>query len=221
MFESAAMTLRLVILTLCLLASSGYIRHKMQPERVPIRQSLSRMPQQMGQWTGGQNLQLTDQVVNVLGVDDYVSRVYRETATQEAVGLYIGYYDSQRDGDTIHSPMNCLPGAGWQPMATSSLDISVPTRSGPIAVKRVLIQKGLDKQVVLYWYQSHGRVIGNEYWSKVLMVYDAVRLNRSDAALVRIVSPVGFAEDGERAADLRAVDFVQSLFGQLDEYLPS
>ena len=195
------MTARLLVLTCCLLASAGYIQHKMQPERVPIRQSLSLMPDQMGRWNGAQNVPLTKDVLQVLGVTDYLSRIYRVTGTREAVSLYIGYYDSQRAGDTIHSPMNCLPGAGWEPMATSLLQIPVSTRSQPIGVKRVIIQKGLDKQLVLYWYHSHGRVIGNEYVSKVLMVYDAVRLNRSDAALVRVVSPIGDAEDGSEIAE--------------------
>jgi EpsI family protein len=100
------------------------------------------------------------------------------------------------------------------------VDIAVPNRAAPIKVKRVVIQKGIDKQVVLYWYHSHGRVIGNEYLSKIYMVYDAARLNRSDAALVRVVSPVGFRSDGEARADARAVEFVQSMFGQLDRHLP-
>jgi EpsI family protein len=211
------MTLRLIVLTACLITSWGYINHAMEVERVPARQRLDQMSDRLGAWSGGSRVPMTDEVLKVLGVDDYISRVY--TSGPEVVSLYIGYYDSQRNGDTIHSPMNCLPGAGWQPMETSYVPISVPGRAEPITVKRVLIQKGLDKQVVLYWYHSHGRVIGNEYWSKVVMVYDAVRLNRSDAALVRVVSPVSHDDDNGRA-DRNAVEFVQSLFGQIDQYLP-
>lgn len=211
------MTARLLILTFCLLASSGYVRYHMEPERVPPRQPLSQMPDQLGKWSGSPNVRLTDEILAVLGVDDYVNRVYRASPA-EVVSLYVGYYESQRSGDTIHSPMNCLPGAGWQPMSTSYTSIPVATRSEPISVKRVVIQKGLDKQVVYYWYHSHGRVVGNEYTSKVLMVYDAVRLNRSDAALVRVVSPVG--QDGEASADRRATEFVRALFDQIDEFLP-
>ena len=92
----------------------------------------------------------------------------------------------------MHSPLNCLPGAGWQPLEKSYLPIQVADASGmpsEITVNRYVIEKGLDQQVVLYWYQSHGRVIANEYRSKIFMVYDAARLNRSDAALVRVTSP--------------------------------
>jgi EpsI family protein len=155
----------------------------------------------------------------VLGVDDYVNRIYRASPT-EVLSLYVGYYHSQREGDTIHSPMNCLPGAGWTPMDTRMVDVPISGRA-PIRVKRVVIAKGLDRQVVLYWYQSHGRVVANEYWSKVTMVYDAVRLNRSDAALVRVVTPVRPSAGGEEAADARIVDFVQALFPQLESHLPS
>ncbi len=213
------MTLRLVALTVIFLASTGYVQYAMEPERVPLRQPLTEMSNRMGRWIGREAPPLTDSVLDVLGVDEYVNRYYQASA-DDLVSLYIGYYESQRNGDTIHSPMNCLPGAGWLPMETSYVDIAVPARPEPIRVKRVLIQKGLDKQVVLYWYHSHGRVVGNEYWSKAYMVYDAVRLNRSDAALVRVVTPVGLSEAGERAADARAVEFVQALFETLDQHLP-
>jgi EpsI family protein len=140
--------------------------------------------------------------------------------------LYIGYYESQRQGDTIHSPLNCLPGAGWQPISKSYVPIPVSsagTEGRTITVNRYVIEKGLERQVVLYWYQSHGRVVANEYKSKVLMVYDAMRLNRSDAALVRVIS--GYVssegEEGERAADQRATEFTKQMFPLLDKYLPS
>jgi EpsI family protein len=139
--------------------------------------------------------------------------------------LYIGYYESQRQGDTIHSPLNCLPGSGWEPVSKSY--VSIPVEAGShasanILVNQYVIQKGLDRQVVLYWYQSHGRVVANEYRSKIFMVYDAVRLNRSDAALVRVVSPVIGGDPGAEArAGDRAVAFVKTMFPLLDRYLPS
>jgi EpsI family protein len=211
------MTARLIALTLCLVGASGYINYAMEPERVPVRAPLATLADELGRWKAGQRVPLTPEVLEVLGVDDYVNRYY--TTKGAMVGLYIGYYESQRNGDTIHSPMNCLPGAGWLPTEVSYVSIPVAGRTDPVIVKRVIIQKGLDKQVVFYWYHSHGRVVGNEYWSKAYMVYDAVRLNRSDAALVRVVSPV-VGDGSEQAASDRAVDFVQALFGQIDHHLP-
>ena len=212
------MTVRLFTLCACFLLSAGYIGYAMEPEEVPLRQPFSLMPEQAGRWVGRPAQPLTQPVLDVLGVDDHVNRVYYGSPS-EVTALYVGYYQSQREGDTMHSPMNCLPGSGWLPIHTSYVDVTVPDRATPITVKRVVIEKGLEQQVVLYWYQSHGRVIGNEYWSKVVMVYDAFRFNRSDAALVRVVAPI--TAEGEAAADKLAVEFVQSVFPQLEHHLPS
>lgn len=190
-------------------------------EQVPARKSLEEFPYQFGQWEGRRGEDFSTEIMNVLGVDEYINRVYASSRNSIA-GLYIGYYESQRQGDTIHSPMNCLPGAGWEPVSRSYLPISVVADAGEratIVVNRYVIQKGLDQQVVLYWYQSHGRVVANEYRSKVLMVYDAVRLNRTDAALVRVISP-SIGANGEAAASANAVAFVQAIFPTLSDYLP-
>jgi EpsI family protein len=211
------MTARLWVIALCFAGFTGGSRYVMRPEDIPLRQPLAGLSQHLGAWTGQDGPPFSSQVLAVLGADDYVDRVYR-TSAGSVLSLYVGYYKSQRSGDTIHSPMNCLPGAGWQPMQTGYMTIAVPGAAAPMTVKRVLIQKGLDRQVVLYWYQSHGRIVANEYWSKILMVYDAIRLNRSDAALVRIISPVG---QDEAAAERLAVDFVQTAVPQLDAYLPA
>jgi EpsI family protein len=212
------MTGRLLLLALTFVAAAGYVGYAMEPERTPLRQPFSQMDSDVGAWRGGPHQPFADNITALLGVDDYVNRLYYK-GQNEVVSLYVGYYQSQREGDTIHSPMNCLPGAGWLPVDTRYVEVPVPGRATPITVKRVLIQKGLDRQVVLYWYQSHGRVIGNEYWSKAYMVYDAVRLNRSDAAMVRVVAPVTPA--GEAAADRNAAEFVGSIFPQLEAHLPS
>jgi EpsI family protein len=140
--------------------------------------------------------------------------------------LYIGYYESQRQGDTMHSPLNCLPGAGWSPVQNDHLSINVPVSLGTttgarersIEVNRYIIEKGVDRQVVLYWYQSHGRVVASEYWGKIYMVVDAIRINRTDGALVRVVAPIVTSQED---AELDAVDFVRVLFPSLERYLPS
>jgi EpsI family protein len=176
---------------------------------------------QLGDWTGVPQPPLTAEVAAVLGADDYLTRAYF-LPDGSGIGLFVGYWQSQRQGDTMHSPLNCLPGAGWQPMSVGMLNVADPRAPGSeITVNRVVIQKGVEKQLALYWYQSHGRVVGNEYWSKVTMVYDAFRFNRSDAALVRVVSPVIASAGGESAADANAVDFIQAIFPTLEQHLPS
>ena len=178
---------------------------------------------QIGSWRGQDNERLSDEILKVLGADDYLSRFYY--TEKGMAGLYVGYYKSQRQGDTMHSPLNCLPGAGWQPLEKSYLPIQVAYGNGDqteITVNRYVIEKGLDQQVVLYWYQSHGRVIANEYRSKIFMVYDAARLNRSDAALVRVTSPkLGSDAGGLQEAEARAVQFVKEAFPLMERFLPS
>ena len=192
------MITRIGILGVCLLLGAAVIAKASRTEEVPPRAPFAEFPFQHGAWQGQNTEPFTEEILKVLGADDYLSRFYRQQNTY--VGLYIGYYKSQRQGDTIHSPLNCLPGAGWQPLSKSYLPITVVDHAGvpqEIVVNRYVIEKGLEQQVVLYWYQSHGRVIANEYRSKIFMVYDAARLNRSDAALVRVTSP-RMSTDSER-----------------------
>jgi EpsI family protein len=215
------MNFRVVLLSLCLLLGAGVIAKASRTEIVPPRQSFASFPTMIGQWQGRDTARLTPEELAVLG-DEYLSRVYF-ASPQSMAGLYIGYYESQRQGDSIHSPLNCLPGAGWQPLSKSYLAIPISDAGRTITVNRYVIEKGLERQVVLYWYQSHGRVVANEYRSKILMVYDAMRLNRSDAALVRVIT--GYmssdGDQGEQEAHRRAVDFTKQMFPLLDKYLPS
>jgi EpsI family protein len=95
-------------------------------------------------------------------------------------------------------------------------------RSRQMTVNRYLIQKGLDRQLVLYWYQGRGRIIGSEYWSKIYLVVDAARLNRTDAAIVRVVIPLrGQAANDEAVAEQDAIDFVNAFMPQLSQFLPN
>ena len=217
------MTRRVVVLSACLIMWAAYVAHATQPEQVPLRRPLKQLSKQIGPWTGRDEPQLESDVLAILGVDEYVNRDYldRSGPVPSDVALYVGYYKSQREGDTIHSPLNCIPGSGWEPVASTRAPITIAGMAAPIVVNRLVIQKGADKQVVAYWYQAHGRVVASEYWSKLFMVYDAVRLNRSDAALIRVISPVMPSENSEAPAEQRVTQFVQTLFPQLDAYLPS
>jgi EpsI family protein len=212
------MTKRLAVATFCLVMASIVIGRASKSERVAPRASFATFPVTVGEWSGQELGAFEDRVLRVLGVDDYLNRVY--VSKRRAAGLYIGYYRSQRQGDTIHSPLNCLPGAGWEPVSKERVSIAVePNRS--IEVNEFVIEKGLDRQVVVYWYQSHGRVVASEYVGKAYLVLDALRLNRTDGAIVRIVAPVNDRDaGGELAAASIAREFTTSLFPLLSSYLP-
>jgi EpsI family protein len=214
------MKIRILLLSITFIAASAFIARTSRPEIVPIRVSLSEMPMQIGSWEGKETREIEDRIMAVLGVDDYVNRVYYNRELYPA-SLYVGYYQSQRQGDTIHSPLNCLPGAGWNPIKNGHITIPIGENSS-IEINRIVIQKGIEKQVVLYWYHSHGRVVASEYWGKIYTVLDALRTNRTDAALVRVICPVyGMNAEAEAAAEKQAVDFVQTLFPLLSRHLPA
>ena len=215
MTSGSNLSLRLWIAAAFLLGSTLVLRGLSHGEPKLPRQPLAHLPVALADWHGSE-LPLPDRMVQAAGVDDYVSRIYA-IGQQIPVGLYVGYYGSQRTGDTIHSPKNCLPGAGWEPVRSGYLKIS-PPGAAPIEVNEYLVAKGADKRLVLYWYQGRGRIVASEYSGKVWMVVDAIRLHRTDGALVRLVTPV---DDGEGNAQDRLVRFVGQLYPQLTKFIPN
>ena len=214
---------RTAVVAVLLVVTWGYLELKFHAEPMPAREPLEQLPYDIADWSGNREPDFDSNVMNVLGVDDYALRSYRRPGAP-SVGLYVGYYSSQRQGDTVHSPLNCLPGAGWVPTEIGRRTLSVADGVGQrsIEVNRVVIQKGLDRQLVFYWYQGHGRVVASEYWGKVYLVTDAIRMNRTDGALVRVMVPI--ADDGREAeavSEQAAVSFARDLFPLLGRYLPS
>jgi EpsI family protein len=213
---------RVIIVLACLVIAAVVVVRADRQENVPLSASFSTFPLQLGDWTGVPQPPLSKEVERVLGADDYITRAYF-LPDRSGVGLFVGYWQSQRQGDTMHSPLNCLPGAGWQPMSVGMLTVADPREgaAGDITFNRVVIQKGLDKQLVLYWYQSHGRIVASEYWGKFYLMADAMRLNRTDGSIVRVVAPVlGDTPDAEAAAERSALAFVNLLLPELNQFLP-
>lgn len=216
------MQTRVVILLVSLFIAAGVVARADRQEEIPLRLPFSDLPLSLEGWRGHLQPPLDDEVLAVLGADDYTQRDYARR--EGRVGLFVGYWESQKQGDTIHSPQNCLPGAGWAPVSRRDLTFPDPRASatGDLTINRYLIQKGLDRQLVLYWYQSHGRVVASEYWGKIFLVTDAVRLNRSDGALVRVVVPIeGESIESEMAAEHMGMDFVRTLLPSLENFLPA
>jgi EpsI family protein len=217
------MNWRVAVLCACLLATGGYLARASTAEPTPIRQPLAELPFTLGAWRGMPNKEFSQDVLALLRVDDYITRSYRGPGGAE-LGLYVGYHATQRQGASIHSPLNCLPGAGWTPALLERPEVVVPSGDGTarsVRVNRVVIEKGLERQLVYYWYQSQGRVVASEYWGKFYSVVDAVRHNRTDGALVRVMLVVpGPSSDALAESDRKALDFVSTLFPLLSNYLP-
>jgi len=208
------MARRVAVIVALLVVARFYSAHLSSAEAVVAREPLSALPLTIGQWHGREAPPLADDVLAQLGVDDYVNREY-VAAGSAPVGVYIGYYASQRQGDTIHSPQNCLPGAGWRPVESGVATLEAGGRR--VEVNQFVIQKGLDRQVVLYWYQGRGRVVANEYRNKALLMLDAARLHRTNGGLVRLIAPINSTTESASTA-LSA--FAVLLFPHLDRHLP-
>jgi EpsI family protein len=167
---------------------------------------------------------LDPRVLAVLGADDHLMRLYQDPGGRP-LSLYVGFHAAQQRGDSIHSPMNCLPGAGWQPITAERLEIA-DHRNGPasadrtVTVNGVTIEKGDTRQLVLYWYLSQGRVIASEYRAKGYLFLDALRTGRSDAALIRIVTPLDRSPGDIDQARATATAFAGDLLPLLAPFIP-
>lgn len=207
------MIARTVIVVVLLLGAAVFGARAVATEVVVERESLTTLPHELDGWRGYDAKPLADDIVALLGVDDYIHRTYL-SASGVPVNLYAGYYHSQRQGDTIHSPQNCLPGAGWRPVSSTTTTLSVGGRN--VEVNQYVIQKGLDRQLVLYWYQGRGRVVANEYRNKALLMWDAATKHRTNGGLVRVIVPI--APNIDAADEARA--FATTVLPHLERLMP-
>ncbi len=218
-----------------LLAVTAVLLHtRGDTDYVPPRQPLAQIPTIIGPWNVSRDIPLSQDTLDVLGQGDFLNRDYGSSPTvaQSAAGtqpqssvnstvpvnLFIGYFPTQRTGQTIHSPQHCLPGAGWT--FESSRYVNIPDVNGKLYnVGEYVISNGEARQFVIYWYQAHGRSIANEYKAKLYMVGDAIRTNRTDGALVRIITTILPSEPVSSARD-RALHFAGQLAPLLPQFIP-
>jgi EpsI family protein len=206
------------VLLLALLLIGGIVVNAWHSlgEATVKRQNLESFPRQIGAWqqTGGDQ-RFDNATLNVLRASDYLLRNYR-TLDGQVANFYVGYYASQRDGATFHSPLNCLPGTGWVLTNPGRVTIT-PSGKNSFVANRYLIQNGDRQELLVYWYQGRGRAVASEYWGKVYTVLDSVRLRRSDGAMVRVTVPV---RKSEAEALRSAVDLSVAVAMVLPEFVP-
>lgn len=181
------------------------------------RKPLKEFPEQVGSWTkqGGDQI-LDAQTLQVLRASDYLLRDFRRPDGQLA-NFYVGYYATQKDGASFHSPLNCLPGSGWTLSEPGKLSITTPDGRSFIANKYV-IQNGDYKSLMVYWYQGRGRSVASEYWGKIYTVIDSVKLRRSDGAMIRVTVPI---RESEVTALQAATDIAVAATAVLPEFVPN
>lgn len=160
---------------------------------------------------------MNSKVYNILGVEDYIMANFSK-GTGQAVNLYVGFYESQSKGDLIHSPKNCMPGAGWNIVQSSVIPIDLPKSDKTIKIARLLLNKDGQKQVVYYWFQSRGRIISSEYMQKIWLVVDSITKNRTDGSFVRLITPVIKNKTG---AEVLLTQFADEVYPALNQFIPN
>jgi EpsI family protein len=220
------MRAQLLVVFALLLAALTIVHRRGDKDLVPQSLPLTELPAAIGPWAS-RDIAMDPHVLEVLGDGKFLNRVYAATSAEALSGgvvagevsLFIGYFPTQRTGQAIHSPQNCLPGAGWTFLSSGLVDLSGGVGK-PYPVGDYLISDGTHKAEVLYWYQSHGRSIANDYKAKFYTVADSIRYNRTDAALVRVVAPV-LPGEGPEQARVRAVGFARELAPMLPAFIPN
>jgi EpsI family protein len=207
---------RFLVVFACLSLTAALLHFRNTSEAIVPHRDLALFPRDIAGWQGTDVKLSTDELA-VLGPGQFLLRDY-DRASTPPVTLFLAYYPSQRAGDTMHSPKNCLPGSGWTP--TKSAAIRLRAADGTeINANRYLVSQGTDRMVVLYWYQSHSRTVASEYWAKWFLVKDAILTNHTDGALVRIDTSIEGSED-DAAAEQRVLSFAATLSPLLGDYIP-
>ena len=200
----------------CLILAGGAVTlHSLKPQHAAaLHHQLKEFPAVIGPWRG-EDRPFAAQLVQEIGAEDYINRIYRGDA--QPVELYVGFYSDERFGDAMHSPKNCLPGAGREPVRSALVQIGW-AGGRPLLVNEYLVEKPNNRDLVLYWYQTHGRVVASEYLAKFWLVADALKRRGADGAMIRVWTT---AADGDANAERRALNFAQSAYQQLSGFLPN
>lgn len=208
-----------VAVVLMLFAITWYVlQMTSEVTAVPIKKKLGFFPQQVGEYTLSNSFQSSAEVVELLGVDDYIQYNYIHS-DKTRMNLYVGYYASVGVGGGYHSPKNCLPGGGWGIDTVKKVLLQAGIEGKRQSeVSEMLIRNGDQYQIVLYWYQNRGRIIASEYWEKIYLVLDALFKGRRDGTFIRIMANV--QEDNIKNTEHKIQQFAEKVMPILQDYLP-
>ena len=185
-------------------------------------------PRSFGDWRGS-TFALDPQVEHVLGATDYHNAQYISPSSDEVVGQFVAFYESQTDGSGIHSPEVCLPVGGWEIFTLEPYEVSFPdTVYGTFNVNRAVIQKGVSQQLVYYWFEQRGQRMTNDFTAKMTVLYDSLAKGRTDGAMVRFITPIrptapgdkNAAMEAEAEADARLQGFMAQSLKSLPRFVP-
>ncbi len=184
--------------------------------KVPVRANLDTLPYELEGWRS-ERQELSTATLDVLGADDHIVANLL-SPEGEHFNLYINYLDMQRHGHSWHSPRQCIPGGGWQ-IIQHDVTPATTADGRTFHYNRIIIENRGNRQLLYYWYDQRGRKIANEFVMKLLLIYDAMTMRRTDGAMIRIITPIARAESVEDA-DARLAAFMRTLEPKLPAYIP-
>ncbi|MGD9948033.1 MAG: exosortase C-terminal domain/associated protein EpsI [Desulfobulbus sp.] len=210
-------TTRLLIVLVLFGATYFFLQGVSGTVRTPIKQPLNNFPVQLDDWKTISSHKSTEEVIKLLGVDDYIEYNYANPEGR-IVNFYAAFYESVGTGGGYHSPKNCIPGGGWGIESVKTIEIRQSNDKPPVQVSEMLIRNRNEYQIVLYWYQNRGRIIASEYWEKIYLVLDAIHLKRRDGTFVRLMAPV---QDGYIVqTEQQLQHFAALAMSELENFLP-
>ena len=210
---------KITIIVLFLFIGTWFIlQNSISVSSTPIKQSLSSFPSVIGQWKLIQTTEFSEDIIEMLGVDDDIQFTY-QNPEGKIISLYVGYYGAVGVTGAYHSPKNCIPGGGWgiDSVSPQTLNIGIEGNNSSV-VSQMMIRNGDQYKIVLYWYQNRGRIIASEYWEKVYLVLDALRMGRRDGTFVRIMTAV--REDNIATTSMEINQFSEHVMNYLESYIP-
>jgi EpsI family protein len=209
------MTKRVVVICGLLVAAFG-IRTWLSATPKPVsHRPFAEFPQQLGEYRMIGSQSIDSDVQAVLKADDYIVRWY-ESPSGKRAEVFVAYYAVQKAGESMHSPKNCLPGSGWEPLLNDRVTVSGP--AGSVDVNRYVVEKGNSRTLILYWYHSGRRIYASEYWGKAYLIADSARTGQRDGAIARIA--VGLSKNSNiDAATKDAIDLAGILQSQIRPFV--
>ncbi|MEZ5776822.1 MAG: VPLPA-CTERM-specific exosortase XrtD [Paracoccaceae bacterium] len=185
----------------------------------PARDPLALFPREIGDWRS-YTVPLDADIEKVLAADDYVNAFYQRPGGGEAVNFFVAWYAKQTEGQGIHSPEVCLPTGGWEVFSLAETRVDMTEAGyGQFPVNRAVIQKGLSKQLVYYWFEGRGKRVANDFHAKLSVLADSLTIGRTDGALVRYVTPIA-PDETEAEAEARLLGFMRQSLGFLPRHVP-
>jgi EpsI family protein len=200
-----------------ILGSALFLHVRRESEVIPPHRQLASFPQAVRNWDG-RDEKIDPEVLDILGPGDFLARSYQQNSSNDPpIDLFVAYVPSQRIGNTLHSPKNCLPGTGWSELNSSKVAIPLPSGETFVA-NRYLVSKGAQRGIVFYWYWAHGRSNASEYWAKATLIEESIRFNRSDGALIRFSTELK-QHESEATAEKRLMSLLRYIVPVLEPYL--